>query len=155
MATITAYHGTPYAFEHFKVPASGLHFGDYEQAVHACTLKMARLPLKQFAALEPDEDGWRGRVLAVRLHLNNVKRVEDARTPSNWSRVIKRAKEEGFDGLVYLNVYEGGKSSDSFVVFNAEQVEKIPAEELIAERLKARIEQTRAPSVTTGPRMHK
>ena len=123
MSAITAYHGTPHSFERFRVPASGLHFGTLEQAIHACTLKLARLSIKQFMAIAPDEHGWRGRVIKVTLHLNNVKRVDDARTPAGWSRQIKKAKEEGFDGLVYVNAYEGNDGSDSFIAFSADQVE--------------------------------
>lgn len=37
----------------------------------------------------------------------------------------------------------------------ADEYQHLLTEELIAEQLKARIEQTRAPSVTTGPRMHR
>jgi len=122
---VTAYHGTPHAFDRFKVPASGLHFGTEEQAVHACTLKMARLPPQQFATLIPDCNGWRGRLMKVRLNVQSVKRVNDARTPSAWARAIKKARQEGYDALVYCNAYEGRGEADSFVVFSADQVEVI------------------------------
>ena len=70
--TVTAYHGTPHTFERFRVPSSGLHFGTLEQAIHACTLKVARLPLKLFETLPCDEQGWRGRIIKANLRLAMV-----------------------------------------------------------------------------------
>ncbi|MFK8773632.1 hypothetical protein [Aeromonas caviae] len=126
--TVTAYHGTPHTFERFRVPSSGLHFGTREQAIHACTLKLARLPTKQFGVLIPDHHGWRGRVIKANLHLTNAKRVNDARTPAGWAKVIKKAKQEGYDGLIYKNTYEGRDDADSYVVFDANQVEVVPGD---------------------------
>lgn len=125
---VTAYHGTPHTFERFRVPGSGLHFGTLEQAIHACTLKVARLPLKLFETLPCDEQGWRGRIIKANLRLANVKRVSDARTPAGWANVIRKAKQEGFDALVYQNAYEGQGGDDSFVVFDADQVEIVPGD---------------------------
>lgn len=122
---ILAYHGTPYEFTQFRVPASGVHFGTEDQAVHACTLKLARLPIKVFETLKPDAHGWHGRLMKVHLHILSPKRVKDARTASAWSRAIQRAKQEGFDALVYRNDFEGREAVDSYVIFDPDQVEII------------------------------
>ena len=119
------YHGTPYTFTQFRVPVSGAHFGTLDQAAHACTLKLARLPMKVFETLERDGSGWLGRLMLVRLHITNAKRVSDARTAPAWSKAITKAKQEGYDALVYQNNFEGRQPEDSYVIFDASQVEVI------------------------------
>ena len=65
----------------------------------------------------------------VYLNIRNPKRVED--TPDNWEEThsewwekqIKRAKEQGYDGIVYLNKYEDRTHpADSWIAFYPEQV---------------------------------
>ena len=48
------YHGTAARFDAFRFPASGVHLGTLDQAVHAATLKLARMPVDAFAALEEE-----------------------------------------------------------------------------------------------------
>lgn len=120
---INAFHGTPYRFTRFQCPAGGIHFGTYDQAAHAATLKLARMPADQFAALPEGQSGFRGVIMQVRLHVQNIKRVRDARTPAAWSRCIRKARHEGFDALVYQNDYEGREPADSFVVFDPDRIE--------------------------------
>ena len=97
MQFISAYHGTPFEFTLFRVPKSGAHFGTYDQAAHALTNKLARLPLNVFSSLKEDSKGQRGQILQVKLSVSCILRVNDARTPAGWSRVISRAKREGYD----------------------------------------------------------
>lgn len=126
MPRFRVFHGTAAApFERFRVPPSGVHFGSYDQAVHAATLKLARLPIKEFERLEEGESGWRGRILLVEIDLQNPLRVKDARTGAAWSRVIQSATTAGHDGLIYRNDYEGRAAEDSFVIFQADQIEII------------------------------
>lgn len=44
---VDVFHGTAVRFDTFQMRPSGLHFGSFDQAVHAATLKLARLPLRQ------------------------------------------------------------------------------------------------------------
>lgn len=119
---IEVFHGTASSFERFEMRPSGLHFGTFDQAVHAATLKLARLPLRLFETLAPDASGWAGRIIQARLDFTNMVRVPDARTPSAWASVIKREQAKGADCLVYSNNYEGREPKDSFVVFNTDCV---------------------------------
>lgn len=123
MGRILAHHGTVAApFETFKVPPSGAHFGSFDQAAHAATLKLGRMPAKEFERLTPDSSGWRGRILMVELDIRNPLPVKDARTGAAWSRLIKSASAAGHDGLVYQNAYEGREPELSYVAFKAEQI---------------------------------
>jgi hypothetical protein len=108
MTKIRGFHGTVAApFAEFRIPPSGAHFGSFDQAVHAATLKLARMPAKEFALLREDVSGWRGRILEVEIELRNPLRVKDARTGAAWSKVIAQAAAAGYDSLIYENDYEG------------------------------------------------
>ena len=61
MPRIDCYHGTVADFETFDIPPSGVHFGTLDQAAHAATLKLARMPADAFAARPVDHRGFRGR----------------------------------------------------------------------------------------------
>ena len=119
--TLLAFHGTAASFDGFRMRPSGLHFGTFDQAVHAATMKLGRLPLRDFSKLEPDPNGWRGRLLQCELQVHRILRVEDARTPSAWAALIRKHREH-FDCLVYVNRYEGRQEADSFVVFDTNRV---------------------------------
>jgi hypothetical protein len=125
MGAKTLFHGTAYRFSHFCSSASGIHFGSLEQAAHAATLKLASLPVKDFAALSEDAHGFRGIILECRLNIHRTKRVKDARNSGGWARVITAAKQQGFDSLVYRNRWEGREPQDSFVVFDPSCIEII------------------------------
>ena len=65
----------------------------------------------------------------VYLNIRNPKRVND--TPDDWTEThsewwekqIAKAKEEGYDGLVYLNKYEDREHpADSWIAFYPEQI---------------------------------
>ncbi len=120
---IEVYHGTARSFERFAMRSSGLHFGTFEQAAHAATMKLAKLPLDLYGKLVPDGSGWCGRIIKVRLNVSNVVRVPDARTSSAWASIIKRERVNGADCLVYMNEFEGREPSDSFVVFDTDTIE--------------------------------
>ena len=68
-------------------------------------------------------------VYEVFLNIRNPKRVSD--TPKDWRDthseywypVIQKAKDEGYDGIVYLNEYEDAEHpSDSWIAFRPEQI---------------------------------
>lgn len=123
MITFHAYHGSPYKFDRFREHSSGLHFGTFDQAAHAAMNKLGRMPLAEFEKL-PEVNGWRGNIMLVRITCTKIKRVKDSRTPAAWSRVIKKALEEGYDALVYANDYEGRNAqSESYLVMNPAQIE--------------------------------
>jgi len=117
------FHGTTSPdFVEFRVPASGVHFGDFEQAAHAATIKLGKLPLATFAALREDASGWRGRIIGVELNVHNVQRSPDMKTPAAWARAISKAKSNGVDCLVYANEFEGRKPAESYVVFHQSSI---------------------------------
>ncbi len=75
------------------------------------------------------ETAGRTKTYPVYLNIRNPKRVQD--TPEDWEgthsewweKQIRRAKEQGYDGLVYLNKYEGRQHpADSWIAFYPEQV---------------------------------
>lgn len=115
-ATLCLYHGSPYVFTTFKHSEAGIHFGTYDQAVHAATIHLGRMPLDAFEALVP-VNGWRGRIYQCRVSLGRTKRIKDPRTPEDWTREIKRAITEGYTSIVYLNEFEGFAKEDSYCVF--------------------------------------
>ena len=56
------------------------------------------------------------------LSIQNIKRVQDVGGANGeWDAEIEKAKKEGFDGIVYRNLYED-KGSDSYIAFYPEQV---------------------------------
>lgn len=118
---ISVFHGTASVFSSFKIRPSGLHFGTFDQAVHAATLKLARISLREFSKLTPDSNGWNGRIIKCELDVSRILRVEDARTPSAWAALIKKVRSD-FDCLVYLNKYEGRQIENSYVVFDETKV---------------------------------
>jgi 2'-5' RNA ligase len=82
------YHGTNEAIERFsrdKVVA-GFHFGTTAQA----NMRVA---------------GKGQNLVPVYLSIANPRRSKD--TGGNWASKIKAAKADGYDGIVYLNRYEG------------------------------------------------
>ncbi|MCP1674355.1 hypothetical protein J2T57_001457 [Natronocella acetinitrilica] len=120
---ITAYHGTPYRFSRFRAAASGIHFGSVEQAVHACTIRLGKLPIAQFERLTAGRVGWPGRILQVRLSIRCMERVADAGTAAAWQAAIREARAAGIDALVYENAYEGRLAGDAVVVFEPTAIE--------------------------------
>ncbi|MHA3980797.1 hypothetical protein ACW9UR_24350 [Halovulum sp. GXIMD14794] len=107
------------------MPASSLHFGAMETAAHAATLQLGRIPIEAFAARTPDPSGWRGRLIKVRLHARNSKRIDDPRDAESWAREIGAAKAEGHDAICYANQYEGRKPSLSWAVWDLTKIEVI------------------------------
>jgi hypothetical protein len=85
------YHGTTEKFGRFNpdlTEDSGLHFGTREQALHRVGDK-GHKNLRQ-----------------VNLRITNPKRVQDQGGSAQWYDEIQMAKQEGHDGMVYLNRYE-------------------------------------------------
>lgn len=80
---LVVYHGTRTDFEVFNVAKQGAHFGTGEQA----KMRNGKTVVEAYLAIK------------------NLRRVKDA--VGNWEKVVKSAKAAGFDGLVYLNRYEG------------------------------------------------
>ena len=66
------------------------------------------------------------KIYEVYLNLKNPKRVPDvpidweATHSEYWEQAIKQAKEEGYDGIVYKNEWEG--EGDSYIAFNPNQI---------------------------------
>lgn len=104
------------------VPASGLHFGTFDQAAHAGTMKLGRMDPSEFDALPCDSSGWKGRILKVALVVHQVERVQDCKTPEKWAAAIREAAGRGTDCLVYANEFEGREPADSYVVWSADNV---------------------------------
>ncbi len=119
----TLYHGTSAEFSTFRVPPSGVHVGTFDQAVHAATMKLARMAPGKFASLEPDASGWPGTILMVSLKVKQIKDVDDAKTAIAWARAIKTARAQGFDCLRYINAFEGREPAPSYVVFDQGGIE--------------------------------
>jgi hypothetical protein len=89
-----------------KVGDGGMHFGTKEQANTVA-----------------NTHGRRDRaanIVPVYLNIKNPKRVTDQIGEDGWAKAIAQAKEEGHDGLVYKNEYEG--AGDSYVAFYPQQV---------------------------------
>lgn len=57
----------------------------------------------------------------VYLKIENPKRVGDSGIDYIWSKVCKKAQNEGFDGVVYENNLEGC-GDDSYIIFDSNQV---------------------------------
>lgn len=119
---LTLYHGSPYRFDQFQSCSAGLHFGTYDQAVHAATIKLGRIPPEDFAALEPGPSGWRGTIAACELKLSRLMRADDPRTPEAWEALIEHARWLGYDAILYTNEFEGREQAASLCVFDAHQV---------------------------------
>lgn len=56
------------------------------------------------------------------IKIENIKRVDDS--DGDWNSVIVKAKDEGYDGLVYTNEVEDA-GSDSYVIFSPDQVKSV------------------------------
>jgi hypothetical protein len=69
----------------------------------------------------PWEDAEEG-ITSVYLNLKNPKYVEDQ--GKDWSAAIALAKEQGYDGLMYRNLYEDA-GSISYVAFYPEQIKHV------------------------------
>lgn len=91
------YHGSNQKFDKFDVEKGisktsgkfeGFHFGTIEQA------KMRNAK----------------NIIPVYLEANKLLKVKDK--GGNWNKIIKRAKSQGFDGIKYLNRFEGIPLSD-------------------------------------------
>lgn len=59
---------------------------------------------------------------AVYLSIQNPKRVRDQ--GHDWSEEIRKAKAEGYDGIVYTNLFED-IGSESYIAFRPEQIKSI------------------------------
>lgn len=62
-------------------------------------------------------------VTSVYLNIKNPMRVKDG-VKKDWEKEVARAKARGYDGLVYMNLYED-KGSTSWVVFDPRQIKSI------------------------------
>lgn len=61
-------------------------------------------------------------ITEVYLSIKNPKRMTDQQ--DDWSEAVRKAKEEGHDGIVYKNGFED-KGSDSWIVFEPEQIKSV------------------------------
>lgn len=85
---LIVYHGTqgPFTgFDHRRIKKEGVHFGTEAQA------KM--------------RSGPKGQIVPAVLDIRDLGRARDK--GGSWAKVIAMAKKAGYDGLVYLNRYEG------------------------------------------------
>lgn len=119
---LTLYHGSPYRFDRFHSCSAGLHFGTHDQAAHAATIKLGRMPPEDFAALEPGHSGWRGTIAVCELELSRLMRADDPGTPEAWETLIDRARELGYDAILYTNDFEGQDQAASLCVFDTHQI---------------------------------
>lgn len=106
---IVLYHATGAVFDEFQPGKDGgIHFGTAAQA-------NMRAPA-------------RANVIPVYLHAKKLKRIRDSE--GNWKKAIARAKREGYDGIVYLNRYEGIPREEFQVAYDKgmsqELMDKIP-----------------------------
>ncbi len=85
---LVVYHGTQCRFEGFdpgRMNKDGAHFGGLAQAVMRA--------------------GSKGDLVSAVLEIHRIRRSRDR--GGNWRKVIAAAKKAGYDGIVYLNRYEG------------------------------------------------
>jgi hypothetical protein len=96
-APLILYHGTRAIFDRFAVQNRrnpGFHFGSLEQALMRCGSGSA---LGRSAS--------RGRIIPVYLSIRRAVRLVDR--GGITAEQIRSAKSRGYDGIVYLNRYEG------------------------------------------------
>jgi hypothetical protein len=92
----------------FDVFHPNQHFGTLEQASRV--LEVSRYP-----GVKPQ--GGDDSIYPVYLSIQNPKRVVDR---ASWDYAIRKAKKEGYDGLVYNNEMEG--EGDSYLAFYPNQI---------------------------------
>ena len=83
---LVVYHGTNADFEAFDSSRKGSHFGTKLQATERGNIESGQ------------------QIIPAYLAIKNPKRVKDT---TGWVLKVKQAKEEGHDGIVYLNRVEG------------------------------------------------
>ncbi len=116
---LVMYHGTNLTRVNGSMPFwvfnEDSHFGTREQASEAFERSLWRMELSK--------------IYSVYLNIRNPKRVDDV--PEDWLKthaeywepIIRQAKEEGYDGLVYKNTWEAsGQGNDSYVAFSPNQI---------------------------------
>ena len=124
------YHGTPKGntFSIFENNTQGIHFGTWNAAyervyalehgydgMYSEEEDIDEDYLNGFSDLDDD---FEADILECFLNIRKPKRTEDV---SDWRPVIQKAKEKGFDGLVYKNTAED-YGSDSWVIFSPNHV---------------------------------
>ena len=115
---LVVYHGTDLnqtnQGESFYVFYGDSHFGTWEQA--------------RDRVFSPYNKEAKYKIYNVYLNIRNPKRVQDMpgdwkETSSEyWEPIIKKAKEEGYDGIVYENLWEGSETADSYIAFEPNQI---------------------------------
>ena len=127
----TLYHGTNLKFGELSVGKDGgIHIGQKNQA-------------------EMRGAGKDTRIIPIKINVNKLRRSKDI--GGSWKKEIESAKKSGYDGIVYLNRYEGmttervlenrdvdldslsdkqflkriPEAKDSYIVFSKEQISKI------------------------------
>ena len=84
-----------------------------------------------FGTWEQARDRWpidKTTIYRVYLNIENPKRVNDmpgywkGASSEYWEPKLKKAKEEGYDGIVYENLYEGSENADSYIAFEPNQI---------------------------------
>ena len=107
---------------HHWTEGGGQPFSAFKgDAIHVGTAAQARgvLAAKKRAA------GIRGDIPIDRYEVyikdGRYKRVQDVGNDRGWSEEARKAKAEGYDGLVYENLYEG-RGGDSYAVFDSRNV---------------------------------
>lgn len=121
------FHGTVRAFERFRIPASGVHFGSLDQAAHVATVRLASLPIEEFSDLAPDASGFRGIIVMAEISYSNPKTVRDQLDEDGWAKAIRIAQTAGHDCLLYENAFEGRARGQSAVVWNPAQIRILEA----------------------------
>lgn len=116
------YHGSAWGGHVKWQPHDMQHFGTEEQAANR---------IKRSLSFEPDIiEAWPedhlGNLLEPKPKIEKVrikgkfKRTEDVSDDYKWHRISQEAREEGYDGLVYKNEWEG--AGDSYLVFDKKNV---------------------------------
>ncbi len=113
---LRVYHGTSAEFNEFDNNYSedtGIHFG---------TQKAANRRIESnIDEFRDNIDGYR--IVPVYLAIKNPLRVDDyGGDRESWETAIGDAKDNGYDGLVYRNEFEGDGTEDSYVAFSPTQI---------------------------------
>ncbi len=146
-APMVVYHGTTANFTVFKRGDVGYHVGTKEQAERRVRgLKDAKImplyaSIEKPLEIEADYGDWSGNSLANRFlengmledypgaedKLREILKIDRAAKGESAAERKNRAVREllqslGYDGIKYLNTFEGDGNSYSYIVFESEQI---------------------------------
>ena len=109
------YHANVYSSDKPFQPRAGQHFGTRESAEGRIAAFREGREDTTFVTDERGQISDKPKISSAWLDIKNPKRVHDVGQIHKWDKLIREAKAEGYDGLVYRNDHEG--FGDSYVVF--------------------------------------